>query len=72
VLGKDGLIYISSSYEGQIIQADSDGKVLGVTGGPGNGPGEYGEAHNLTLGPANEIYAADNSGSRVHKYLPRK
>ena len=71
-LGKDGLLYISSSYEGQIIQADRNGRILGVTGGPGTEPGRYGEAHSLALGPRDEIYAADNSGSRVQKYVRRK
>jgi streptogramin lyase len=71
-LGHDGLLYISSSTDGQVIQADRTGKILGVTGAPGTGPGQYGEAHTLTLGAAGEIYVADNAGSRVQKYLPRK
>ena len=71
-LGTDGHMYVSSSVEGQIIQADLDGNVLSAAGGPGTGPGQFIEAHSLALGPNNEIYAADNGGSRVQKYIPRR
>jgi hypothetical protein len=36
-----------------------DGKVLGAMGRPGDGPGEFGEAHYITVSPKGELYVAD-------------
>ncbi len=36
--GPDGLLYMISGFDGQIVKLDSNGRVLGVTGRSGEGP----------------------------------
>jgi len=71
VIGPDGLLYVSTGYEGQLIKEDWNGHVLGVTGQPGTGLNQYGEAHHLSFGPKREIFVADTNGSNVQKYVER-
>ena len=63
-------IYMTTGFDGQIVKLDkSDGTVLGVTGRPGEGLGEFGEAHFLTVSDNEEIYVADVVNRRVQKYV---
>ena len=55
----DGVIWMSNGFTGQILKLDMDGKVLAVMGKPGDGPGEFGEAHEITVSPKGDIYIAD-------------
>jgi streptogramin lyase len=70
-IGPDGLLYVCTGYEGQIIKEDWDAHILGVTGQPGTGLNQYGEAHHLSFGPKREMYVADTNGSNVQKYVER-
>ena len=70
-LTEDGYIYMSTGFDGQIVKLDMNGVVLGVTGQPGEGPNEYGEAHFLTVSGRDEIYVADVVNRRVEKLVPR-
>ena len=68
---KDGSIYMTTGFDGQIVKLDRDGRVLGVTGRPGEGPNEYGEAHDVAVTGAGEIFVADVVNRRVQKLVPR-
>lgn len=63
-------IYMTTGFDGQIVKLDKrDGSVLGVTGMPGEGLGEFGEAHFLAVSDEDEIYVADVVNRRVQKYV---
>ncbi len=55
----DGVIWMSNGFTGQILKLDMDGKVLAAMGKPGDGPGEFGEAHYITASPKGDLYIAD-------------
>lgn len=67
---KNGYIYMATGFDGQIVKLDMDGRILGVTGQPGDGPNEYGEAHYLAVSEDEEIYVADVLNRRVQKLEP--
>ena len=69
-LTDDGHIYMTTGFDGQIVKLDMDGRVLGVTGQPGDGVNEYGEAHYLAVSANDEIYVADVINRRVQKLVP--
>lgn len=69
-LTDDGHIYMATGFDGQIVKLDMDGRVLGVTGQPGDGLNEYGEAHYLAVSDNDEIYVADVLNRRVQKLVP--
>jgi hypothetical protein len=48
---------------------DADGKAIGMTGQPGKGLGEFGEAHYMTMGPQGEIWVADTVKPALHKFV---
>jgi len=66
-LGADGNIYMTTGFDGQIVKLDRDGRILGVTGRPGNGQNEYGEAHDIAVSPSGDIYVADVVNRRLQK-----
>lgn len=57
-IGKDA-IWMTNGFTGQILKLDMDGKVLAAMGKPGNEPGEFGEAHYITVSPKGDLYIAD-------------
>lgn len=63
-------LYMTTGFDGQVVKLDKrDGSVLGVTGMPGDGLGEFGEAHFLAVSEDEEIYVADVVNRRVQKYV---
>src|SRR6476646_2786955 len=48
-------IYMVNGFAGQLLRLDLDGKVLAAVGKPGNGVGEFGEAHFIAVSPKGEI-----------------
>ena len=68
-ISADGHIYLAHGHAGQIMKLDLNGKVLGVTGSQGKAPGQYGEAHFLTVSQRGEIYVADTLNWRVQKLV---
>jgi DNA-binding beta-propeller fold protein YncE len=63
-------LYMTTGFDGQIVKLDKhDGSVLGVIGMPGEGLGEFGEAHFLAVSDTDEIYVADVVNRRVQKYI---
>jgi DNA-binding beta-propeller fold protein YncE len=70
-LAPDGYLYMTTGFDAQIVKLDLNGVVLGVTGRPGEGTGEYGEAHDLVVNSASEIFVADVVNRRLQKLVPR-
>jgi sugar lactone lactonase YvrE len=64
----DQNIFMVNGFTGQLLKMDLSGKVLAVTGKPGKGLGEFGEAHFVAVSPRGEIYVADTTG-RLHKFV---
>ena len=61
-------IYMVNGFAGQILKLDLDGKVLAAMGKPGNGPGEFGEAHFIAVSPKGDIWVADSVNRAVQKF----
>lgn len=66
----DQNIFMVNGFTGQLLKMDLSGKVLAVTGKPGKGLGEFGEAHFVAVSPRGEIYVADTTG-RLHKFVKK-
>jgi hypothetical protein len=60
-----------NGFAGQILKMDLNGNVLAVTGKPGKGLGEFGEAHFIALSPKGEIYVADTVNSTLQKFVKK-
>ena len=69
-IGKD-FIYMVNGFAGQVLKLDLDGKVLAAVGKPGNGVGEFGEAHFIAVSPRGEIYVADSVNRTVQKFVKK-
>jgi sugar lactone lactonase YvrE len=69
-IGKEN-IYMVNGFAGQLLKLDLDGKVLAVVGKPGNGVGEFGEAHFIAVSPKGEIYVADSVNRAVQKFVKK-
>jgi streptogramin lyase len=65
-------IYMVNGFAGQILRMDLDGKVLAAVGKPGNGVGEFGEAHFVAVSPKGEIYVADSVNRAVQKFVKKQ
>ncbi len=70
--GPDGVLYMTSGFDGQIVKLDQNGRVLGVTGRSGEGPNEYGEAHDLAVARDGAIYVSDVINKRLTKLVPTR
>jgi sugar lactone lactonase YvrE len=70
-LGADGNIYMTTGFDAQIVKLDRNGRVLGVTGQSGDGPNEYGEAHDIAVNARGEIIIADVVHRRLQKLVLR-
>ena len=64
-------VYMVNGFAGQIVKMDLNGKVLAVTGKPGKGPGEFGEAHFIAVSPKNELYIADSVNASLVKFVKK-
>jgi len=62
-------IMMAHGHMGNIMKLDENGRVLGITGGQGKGPNQYGEAHLLALDKKEDIYIADPLNWRVQKLV---
>jgi DNA-binding beta-propeller fold protein YncE len=65
-------MFLAHGHAGKIMKLDLNGKVLGVTGGQGKGPNQYGEAHFIAA--ANDesaLYVADPLNWRVQTLVKR-
>ena len=64
-------IFMVNGFAGQLLKLDLDGKVLGATGKPGKGLGEFGEAHMIAVSPNGEVYVADSVNATVQKFVKK-
>ncbi len=64
--------YMANGFAGQVVQLDLEGKVLAVTGKPGQGPGEFGEAHVIAVSPKDEVFVADSVNGSLVKFVRRR
>ncbi len=67
-LHDDGYMYITTGFDGQLAKVDMTGRVLGAIGRPGQGNGQFGEAHHLTLDGDDNAYIADVINRRIQKF----
>jgi len=59
-------MFLAHGHAGRVMKLDLAGRVLGITGSPGKGPNQYGEAHYLALSnDERRIYVADTLNWRV-------
>ena len=61
------VIYAADGYPGRIYKLTLEGKVLGVLGSTGHGPGQFGWIHELACPSENVLYAAELLNWRVQK-----
>jgi DNA-binding beta-propeller fold protein YncE len=69
-IGRDA-IFMVNGFAGQLLRMDLDGKVQAVTGKPGTGLGEFGEAHFVAVSPKGEVYVADSVNGALVKFVKR-
>ncbi|MPZ42960.1 MAG: hypothetical protein GEV05_06085 [Betaproteobacteria bacterium] len=65
-------MFLAHGHAGKIMKLDLNGKVLGIAGGQGKGPNQYGEAHFIAA--ANDesaLYIADPLNWRVQTLVKR-
>jgi sugar lactone lactonase YvrE len=70
VIGRE-YIYMVNGFAGQVLRLDLNGNVLAALGKPGDGPGEFGEAHMVAVNARAEIYVADSVRAALLKFVPR-
>jgi len=70
-VARDGQLYLTSGFAGQILRLDANGKALAATGQPGKGLGEFGEAHYMAIAPNDDIYVADTVNAVLHKFVKK-
>lgn len=68
-LGRDGQMYLTSGFSGEILRLDANGKALAGTGQQGKALGEFGEAHYMTIAPNGDIFVADTVKPALHKFV---
>ena len=62
------MLYAADGYSGCIYKLTLDGKVLGVLGTIGHGPGQFGWIHELACPSENVLYAAELLNWWVQKF----
>ena len=67
-IDKNDFIYITLGKAPKILKLDNDGKILGLFGSEGKGPGQFVMPHGIESGPDNEIYIAEPFNWRVEKF----
>ena len=69
-IGKDA-VFMANGFAGQLVKMDLQGNVQAVTGKPGTGLGEFGEAHFIAVSPKGEIFVADSVNGAMQKFVKR-
>lgn len=65
----DGMFMVNG-FTGQLLKLDASANVLAALGQPGDGPGEFGEAHYVAVSPTGAVYVADVTRG-VQKFVER-
>jgi hypothetical protein len=69
-IGTDA-VFMANGFAGQLVKMDLQGNVQAVTGKPGTGLGEFGEAHFVAVSPKGEIFVADSVNGAVQKFVKK-
>ncbi|HKF68127.1 MAG TPA: peptidyl-alpha-hydroxyglycine alpha-amidating lyase family protein [Vicinamibacterales bacterium] len=69
-IGRD-TVFMANGFAGQLVKMDLQGNVQAVTGKPGTGLGEFGEAHFIAVSPKGEIFVADSVNGAMQKFVKR-
>lgn len=64
--------YMANGFAGQVVRLDLEGRVLAAIGRPGQGPGEFGEAHMIAVSPTDDVIVADSANGSLVKFVPRR
>jgi hypothetical protein len=67
--GPHQMLYAADGYPGRIYKLTLDGRVLGVLGTTGHGPGQFGWIHELACASENVLFAAELLNWRVQKLI---
>lgn len=67
--GPNQVLYASDAYPGRIYKMTLEGKVLGVLGGAGKQPKQFGWIHEIACPSENTLYVAELLNWRVQKLL---
>ena len=70
-ISPDNFLFLADGINNRILKLTLEGKILGAFGQPGKGSGQLGLAHDIAVGPGNEIYVAEILNWRVQKFVPR-
>ena len=70
-ISKENFIFMADGINNRILKLTLEGKILGAFGQPGKEAGQFGLAHDIAVGPGNEIYVAEILNWRVQKFVPR-
>ena len=63
--------FVSASFDGkQIVEFGPDGRLAGVIGRGGQGPGEFVQVHTLIPGPGDTLFAPDMRQGRITTFGP--
>ena len=68
-VGADGFLYLCDGYRNRVLKIDLEGRIQGMFGSPGKGPGQFENTHLLAVGPQNEIFVAETQNRRIQKFL---
>ena len=71
-VNRDGQLFLTSGFAGQILKLDSNGKAIAATGQPGKGLGEFGEAHYMAMASNGDIYVADTVKAVLHRFVRKQ
>ena len=61
------VLYASDGYPGRVYKLSLDGKVLGVLGGAGKQPGQFGWIHEIACPSENALFVAELLNWRVQR-----
>ena len=67
--GPNPVLYVSDAFPGRIYKMSLDGKVLGVLGGAGKMPKQFGWIHEIACPSENTLYVAELLNWRVQKLI---
>lgn len=72
VISPDQKLFVTDARAERVIELDLEGKILGFLGKPGKSTGQFGWAHGIAVGPANELYVTEVLNWRVQKFVPKQ
>lgn len=68
---REKVIWMCDGDTGRVTKLSLDGKVLGVFGSKGAGPGQFDAAHAIAAGPDGSLYVAETVNNRLQKLVKK-